>query len=92
MYVLSARLVFYIPHALTLKDKRQVSRSLIQKTKQRYNASIAEIDTQDIHQTLTIGIAVVSGSMAHGENSLNEVVRFLELNEDAQLQEVEYFD
>ena len=89
MFTLSAKLTFYIPHAASLKDKRQVCRSLIDKTRQRFNVSVAEVDTQDIHQTLTIGIAVVSGEAAHAEQSLDEVIRFMENHTDAELTEVE---
>ena len=89
MYALSAKLNFYIPHAMSLKDKRQVSRSLIDKTRHKFNVSVAEVDTQDIHQTLTIGIAVVSGDNAHAQRSLDEVIRFMEENADAELTEVE---
>ena len=89
MYTLSARLIFHIHHADSLKDKRQVSRSLIAKTRQKFNVSIAEVDTQDVHRTLTIGIAIVSGDMAHVQNSLDEVVRFLENNPDAELTDKE---
>ena len=89
MYIQSAKLVFHIPYAATLKDKRQVRRSLIDKAKQRFNASIAEVDTQDKHQVLTIGIAVVSGDAAHAQNSLEEIIRFMENNTDAELTTVE---
>lgn len=78
MYVESAELIFYIPHSASLKDKRQVCRSLIDRTRRKFNVSIAEVDTQDVHQTLTVGIAVVSGSAAHARRSLDEVVRFME--------------
>jgi len=81
----SAKLTFYIPHAASLKDKRQVCRSIIDKTRQRFNVSIAEVDMQDIHQTLIIGVAVVSGSMAYGQRSLDEIIRFMEENADAEL-------
>ena len=89
MYTLSAKLKFYIPHAASLKDKRQVCRSLIDKTRQRFNASVAEVDTQNIHQTLTVGIAVVSGEAAHAEQSLDEIIRFMEKHADAELTSVE---
>jgi len=89
MHTISAKLTFYIPHAASLKDKRQVCRSLVDKTRQRFNASIAEVDTQDIHQILTIGIAVVSGDAAHAERSLDEIIRFMENHADAELTEVE---
>lgn len=85
MTVVSVKLTFYIPHAASLKDKRQVCRSLLDKTRQRFNASIAEVDTQDRHQTLTIGVAVVSGDAAHARRSLDEVIRYMETHADAEL-------
>ena len=88
MTTISAKLTFYIAHATSLKDKRQVCRSLIDKTRQRFNASVAEVDTQDIHQTLTIGVAVVSGNIAHAQRSLDEIIRFMEEHADAELTEV----
>ena len=89
MIVLPAKLTFRIPHARSLKDKRMVARSLIDKTRQRFNASVAEVDTLDIYQTLTIGIAVVSGETAHAQNSLDEIIRYMEAQAEAELMEVE---
>ena len=90
MYTISAQLTFYIPQSASLKDKRQVCRSLIDKTRQRFNVSIAEVDTQDAHQTLTIGIAVVSGDAAHARRSLDEIIRYVEEHADAELTEVDH--
>jgi len=92
MFTLSAKLIFYIPQSASLKDKRQVRRSIIEKTRHKFNVAIAEIDTQDILQTLTIGIAVVSGDDAHRENSLDEIIRFMENHSDAELTAVEIFE
>ena len=89
MFTLSAKLTFYIPHSTSLKDKRQACRSLIDKTQQRFRVAIAEVDTQDIHQTLTIGVAVVSGNAAHRRRMLDEIIRFMEAHADAELLTVE---
>ena len=89
MHTLSAKLIFYIAQSTGLKDKRQVCRSLIDKTRQKFNVSIAEVGTQDTWQTLTIGIAVVSGDFGHAKNSLDEIVRYLENNAAAELVAVE---
>ena len=85
MTTLSATLSYYIPHSASLKDKRQVCRSIIDKARRRFNVSIAEVDTQDAQKTLTIGVAVVSGDAAHARRSLDEIIRFLEANADAEL-------
>jgi len=89
MFTLSAELTFYIPQSTSLKDKRQVCRSLIEKTRHKFNVSIAEIDTQNVLQTLTIGIAVVSGDAAHRRNSIDEIIRFMEEHTDAELTDVQ---
>jgi len=89
MITASAKLTFYIAHATSLKDKRQVCRSLIDKTRQRFNVSIAEVDTQDVHHTLTVGVAVVSGDADYAMRSLDEIKRFMEEHADAELTEVE---
>jgi uncharacterized protein YlxP (DUF503 family) len=85
MYTLSARFTFNIPHAASLKDKRQVRRSLIDKARHKFNASVAEVDTQDAIQSLTVGVAVISGNATHAHNSLEEIIRFMEVNEEVEL-------
>jgi uncharacterized protein YlxP (DUF503 family) len=89
MTTISTKLVFYIPHSQSLKDKRQVSRSIIDKTKGRFNLSIAEVDTRDVIQTLTIGIAVVSGEYYHAKESTDKIIRFIEEHIDAELVTIE---
>ena len=88
MYTQSAKLTFWIPHSSSLKDKRQVGRSLIDRTRRRFNASVAEVDTQDMRQTLTVGVAVVSGDASHAKSSLDEIIRYMENDEEAELTEI----
>jgi uncharacterized protein YlxP (DUF503 family) len=90
MTVLSAVLIFNTSHAESLKDKRQVCRSLIEKTRRKFNLSISEVDTQDMHHTLTIGIAVVSGENRHARQSLEAIIRYMEEHADAELKNIIY--
>ncbi|NLM84027.1 MAG: DUF503 domain-containing protein [Clostridiales bacterium] len=85
MTTVSAKLTFFIPHALTLKDKRQIARSLMDKARSRFNASVAEVDTLDLHQTLTVGVAVVSGDLSHARRCMDEIIRFMEAHANAEL-------
>ena len=92
MYTLFAKLKFLLPHATSLKDKRQVCRSIVDRTRQRYNVSVAEVGTQDILQTLTLGVAIVSGEYRHGKNKLEEIIQFMEKNPETELISVEQDD
>lgn len=92
MIVLSAQLRFRIPHAHSLKEKRHVCRSLVDGAKHKFNVAIAEVDTQETHQLLTIGIAVVSGEGHHAREQLDTVIRYLEEHAQAELMSVERFE
>jgi len=85
MTTLSAKLTFHISHAHSLKEKRMVARSVIDKTRKKYNTSVAEVDTQEAHQILTLGIAVVSGEHSHAQNMLDDIIRFMERSTEAEL-------
>lgn len=51
-----------IPHAHSLKDRRQVVRSLKEKLGHGFNISIAEMDEALTWQSATLGVAAISGS------------------------------
>ena len=92
MTTLSAKLTLIIPGAHSLKDKRMVAKSLIDKTRRKFNASVSEVDTQDMRQTLTIGVAVISEKRSHAQNMLDELIRYIENNAEAELTSVEEGD
>ncbi|MDR2182595.1 MAG: DUF503 domain-containing protein [Clostridiales bacterium] len=78
-----------MPHAASLKDKRQVCRSLVDRARRRFNAAVAEVGAQDVHHVMVIGVAVVSGEAGHARRLLDEVIRFMEVDAEAELVDVE---
>ena len=79
-----------LPENGSLKGKRQVSKSIIERTKNRFNVSIAEVEDQDIWQTLTLGVSCVSNSAPHANEILSKVVNFIENNKfDAEMVDYE---
>jgi len=67
-----------LPENDSLKGKRQVSKSIIERVKNRYNVSIAEVADQDLWQLLTLGITCVSTSAQHANEVLSKVVDFIQ--------------
>jgi len=78
----------YAPWVHSLKEKRMVVKSLVDKVKHRYNVSIAEIDSQDFHQTITLGAACVSDETRHANSIIQELINYIEENTEASLEEV----
>jgi uncharacterized protein len=66
-------LEIHIPDARSLKDKRQVLRSLKDRLRGRFNVAIAELDHQDTWQRSQVGIVSLSNDEAHLEQSLQAV-------------------
>lgn len=89
MITIAVKITIRIPYAQSLKEKRQVAKSLIARTRNKFNVSIAEVAAQDIHQTLILGAALVSCSHTHAQNMLDEMLRFLELHLDGDILSVE---
>jgi hypothetical protein len=68
-----ALLELHLPEAASLKDKRRVVKSLVDRVHQRYRVSIAETAFHDLHQRAELGIAIVSHSESNGERVLETV-------------------
>ena len=63
----------YIPDSHSLKDKRQVLRSLKDRLHARFNVAVAELDHNDTWQRAQVGVVTLSNNAAHVEQSLQAV-------------------
>ena len=50
----------HFPEVHSLKEKRQILRSLIDRVRAKFNASIAEVANNDLWQRGTVGVAMVA--------------------------------
>ena len=66
-----------IPDAMSLKDKRRVVKSLIDKISHGHNVSIAEIGALDEHRRSIIGLAMVANDGKYVEGGLSKLVDFV---------------
>jgi hypothetical protein len=62
-----------IEHAHSLKDRRQVVRSLKEKLAHGFNISIAELDEAVTWQSATLGIVAISASRDYLSGQMQQV-------------------
>ncbi|WP_026477734.1 DUF503 domain-containing protein [Alkaliphilus transvaalensis] len=62
----------------SLKEKRHIVKSVIERIKSRFNASVAEVGQMDKWQVAEIGFACVSNSKKHVEEMINNIIQFIE--------------
>ena len=67
-----------IPDARSLKDKRKVVKRVTERIRQRFNASVSEVDMQDIWQRAVLAVAVVGTSRQVVDRALEKMVLFVD--------------
>src|SRR5438128_10741050 len=66
-----------IRESRTLKDKRQVVRSVLERVKAGFNVSAAEVDTHDDVKVATLGFAAVGFETAAVRHTLDQIAEAL---------------
>ena len=74
----------HAPWVHSLKEKRMIVKSLIAQLQNRFHVSAAEIDEQDTHQIIVIGIAAVVPHNAMADSLMDEISVFVEENTEAE--------
>jgi uncharacterized protein YlxP (DUF503 family) len=64
---------FSIPHAQSIKDRRQVVRSLKDKLRHGFNVSVAELDDATIWNRATLGMVAISSSSSYLAGQMREL-------------------
>lgn len=77
VHVLALRVELRLPEARSLKDKRQVVRSLLDRARHRFGVSVAEVDSADDPRAAVLGFAVVASSAHHAEEVMDSVERLV---------------
>ena len=75
----------HAPWVHSLKEKQSIVKSLIAKLQNRYHVSAAEIDEQDTHQIIVIGVAAVVPHNAMADSLMEDISLFVEENTDAEI-------
>lgn len=82
------QILFEIPDAQSLKDKRQVIRSVKDRMQRKFHISAAEVDLQDSVTFAQIGGALVSNSRIYGETVLQKAFDTIEREIPVRIQDM----
>jgi uncharacterized protein YlxP (DUF503 family) len=77
MFVGVLRLTLHLPEPGSLKSKRHLLRSAIDRVKARFNVSIAEVAENDLWQKSVVGVAAVGNDHAFVNETLDKVADFV---------------
>ena len=83
MIIGTCMITLRISWASSLKEKRMVVKSLIDRMKNKFNISVAEVD----HKIAVIGFACVTNEAAHANSIIDKVIDFAENNTEAEIED-----
>jgi uncharacterized protein YlxP (DUF503 family) len=87
-------LEIHIPDARSLKDKRQVLRSLKDRLRAHFNVAVAELEHQELWQRSRVGVVSISSDGKHLEESMGAIAAESErvLGRDLISHEIDFFE
>ena len=85
MIVGIASFELHLPSSRSLKDKRRVVKSLVDRIHQRHRVSVAETDFHDLLQRAEISLAVVTNSEGEMEKLMEEIHSLVDREPEAFL-------
>ncbi len=69
----------------SLKEKRMIVKSLIARLQNKYHVSTAEVDEQDTHQIIVVGVAAIVPHNAFAHSLMDDISLFVEEKRNARV-------
>ena len=85
MIIATITFKLHAPWVHSLKEKRMIVKSILAKLQNRFHVSVAEIDEQDTHQIIVIGVAAIVPHNAQADSLMENISRFVEENCEAEI-------
>ena len=85
MIIATITFKLHAPWVHSLKEKRMIVKSILAKLQNRFHVSVAEIDEQDTHQIIVIGVAAIVPHNAQADSLMESISRFVEENCEAEI-------
>lgn len=78
MVVGTLKIILHMHDNRSLKGKRKVVRSIVDKVKHKFNVSIAEVGSNDKWQRIELGVSAVGNDRRHIDSSLNNILGYVD--------------
>ena len=78
MIIAATQITLMIPENDSLKGKRRVVKSLVEKVRHKFGAAVAEVGDNDLWQKARIGVALVGNDAQLLNSRLQQIMQFIE--------------
>ncbi|HBR01813.1 MAG TPA: DUF503 domain-containing protein [Ruminiclostridium sp.] len=88
MFVGVLNIEVFISEPQSLKEKRRIIKSLIERLKNKFNIAVAETGKLDSWNYCELGLVCVSNEAGHADSMMNAAVNFIETQGSVELTNV----
>lgn len=78
MVVGVCKIVLHMDEVYSLKEKRHIVKSIIERLRSKFNASVSEAGMNDQWHNAVIGLACISNEAGHADSMMANMVNFVE--------------
>ena len=78
MLIAAMTFQLHAPWVHSLKEKRMIVKNLVARLQNKFHVSAAEVDEQDRHQLIVIGVAAIVPQHAMADSLMDEISAFVE--------------
>ena len=89
MFVTNMLISITIYDALSLKDKRMVVKSIVERIKSRFNVSVCEASDNDKWQVSDLGFSFVSNESKYYEKTIEKIINFIDNDDRVEITNID---
>ena len=78
MVLVTAQILLSTDECHSLKEKRQIILRIKDSLKHKFNVSVAEIDFQNSHNRVLLGVVLISNEVKFANSVMSKVINFVE--------------
>lgn len=82
------KVTLLIPGSHSLKEKRRPLKGLMEKVRNRFRVSVAEVDAQDLHQRAVVGVAIAAADGGILGKEMQAIAEFFHNNPECQVLDI----
>ncbi len=92
MHLIGIEIHLRFQYLESLKDKRRIIKSILDKTRYKYHVSSSEVGHLDSLIESSIGFGVVSNSRVHAEKVLQNVINYIDTLSEVEILTIEWIE
>jgi len=92
MHLMGIEVTFHFYYLESLKEKRRIIKSIVERVQSRYKISAAEVDYLDSLERGACGFGIVSNNRRQAESQLQKVINHIDIQPEVEIINIDWLE